>query len=182
MSENVQYMIRDAQGHEYGPADVTLLRQWIGERRILGHFQIAPVGTQDWVAVSEHPDLASAFASPEAPATPAPTDMSPSSYGGEAVGGPVDPYRPSPGGYAPQSTNPLAIVSLVLSLAGLITCGLTAIVGIILGFVARGQIRRNPSQGGDGMALAGIIVGFVLVGLGCLMSGCIVFAELAGSR
>ncbi|MEI2784566.1 MAG: DUF4190 domain-containing protein [Candidatus Nanopelagicales bacterium] len=47
--------------------------------------------------------------------------------------------------------------SLVLSLLG-IFCGIGSIVGVILGFIARGQIKRT-GQGGDGMALAGIIIG-----------------------
>jgi hypothetical protein len=40
--------------------------------------------------------------------------------------------------------------------------GLGAILGIVFGFIARGQIKRsNGTQRGDGMALAGIIIGFV---------------------
>lgn len=54
-------------------------------------------------------------------------------------------------------TNGLAIGSLVLSLLGLF-CGIGSIVGVILGFIARGQIKRT-GQGGDGMALAGIVIG-----------------------
>ncbi len=35
-------------------------------------------------------------------------------------------------------------------------------VAVILGFVARGQIRQAQGrQGGDGLALAGIILGFI---------------------
>lgn len=56
-------------------------------------------------------------------------------------------------------TNSLAIASLVLSILGL-CCGIGSIVGIVLGFVARSQIRTS-GQAGDGMALAGIIIGFV---------------------
>jgi hypothetical protein len=63
-----------------------------------------------------------------------------------------------------RSTNRLAIVSLVLSLAGLVTYGLTSIVGIVLGHLARGQITRTGEQGA-GLAVAGIIVGYSLVGL-----------------
>jgi hypothetical protein len=38
---------------------------------------------------------------------------------------------------------------------------LPVIPGIVLGFVARSQIRNsNGSQRGDGLAIAGIIVGF----------------------
>jgi uncharacterized membrane protein YhaH (DUF805 family) len=40
------------------------------------------------------------------------------------------------------------------------------ILGIIFGFIARGQIKRsNGEQKGDGLALAGIIVGFGWVAL-----------------
>lgn len=56
-------------------------------------------------------------------------------------------------------TNSLAIASLVLSILG-VCCGVGSIVGIVLGFVARNQIRTS-GQSGDGMALAGIIIGFV---------------------
>lgn len=76
-----------------------------------------------------------------------------------------DPYAGAYAGSVPASgTNRLAIVSLVLSLAGLVTYGLTSIVGIVLGHLARGQITRTGEQGA-GLALAGIIVGYSVVGL-----------------
>jgi hypothetical protein len=67
------------------------------------------------------------------------------------------PYPVSP------PTNGLAIAALVCSLAGLATC-ISAPVGAILGHVARRQIRER-GEGGDGLALAGIIVGWVLTAL-----------------
>ena len=77
-----------------------------------------------------------------------------------------DPYAGAYAGSVPASgTNRLAIVSLVLSLAGLVTYGLTSIVGIVLGHLARGQITRTGEQAGAGLALAGIIVGYSVVGL-----------------
>jgi hypothetical protein len=62
---------------------------------------------------------------------------------------------------APQM-NPLAIISLVL---GLVTCIPGAGIGaIICGFLARGQIAREPQRyDGGGMAVAGIILGFLHV-------------------
>lgn len=68
-------------------------------------------------------------------------------------------------GYPPPSppTNGLAIAALVCSIAGLATC-ISAPVGAILGHVARRQIRER-GEGGDGMALAGIIIGWILTGL-----------------
>jgi hypothetical protein len=83
------------------------------------------------------------------------------------------PYSPYPGGYPapypyapypmPRSTNGLAIASLICSLAAF-ACGISAIAGIICGFIARSQIRRSGENGG-GMALAGIIIGFAVVAL-----------------
>jgi Domain of unknown function (DUF4190) len=62
-----------------------------------------------------------------------------------------------------QKTNSLAITAMVLALTGL-ACGLTSPIGAIMGHVARRQIRQR-GEGGDGMALAGIIVGWILTGL-----------------
>lgn len=86
-------------------------------------------------------------------------------YGGQP---PAQPYgapygQPAqPFGYAPPpATNGLAIASLVVSIVSLVVCaGFTGFVGAILGHVAKGQIRRGNEQGG-GLALAGIIVGWL---------------------
>lgn len=77
------------------------------------------------------------------------------------------PYAPGPTGYpmTPQ-TSGLAIASLSVSLASLLLCcGLSGVVGAILGHVARRQIKDDPSQTGEGLALGGIIVGWVGFGL-----------------
>ena len=63
-------------------------------------------------------------------------------------------YRPSP-----PPTNALAIAALVCGAAQFVT-GITFIPAIILGHVARSQIRRTGEQG-DGMALAGLILGYI---------------------
>ncbi len=48
---------------------------------------------------------------------------------------------------------------------GWITC-VGSIVAVVLGFVARTQIRAAQGrQGGDGLAVAGIVLGFVALGL-----------------
>lgn len=82
-------------------------------------------------------------------------------------------YPPPPPGYgggmpgpAAQGNNPLAIVSLVLSIVG-ICCGVGSIIGIILGFVALNQIKTS-GQKGEGLAKAGIIIGFVTLALGII--------------
>jgi len=94
-----------------------------------------------------------------APAYPAPGFGPPAAPAPPGYG-----YPPYGYGYpAPAPTNGLAIASLVCSLAGL-AVGISAPVGAILGHVARRQIRERGEQG-DGMALAGIIVGWILTGL-----------------
>jgi hypothetical protein len=85
-------------------------------------------------------------------------------------------------------TNGLAIASLICSCVGLFF--LPIIPGIVLGFVARSQIRRsNGTQRGDGLAIAGIIIGFgwvVIFALGIALdaannnSSIVVAAALVG--
>jgi len=110
------------------------------------------------------PPLASAPPNPFAP--PAPY-ASPGAYPPPGAG-PYGQYPPPypPSGFQPPSTNGLAIASLVLGVVGWIPCGAGSIVAIVLGFVARSQIRASQGrQGGDGLALAGIILGFLAVAL-----------------
>lgn len=78
----------------------------------------------------------------------------------------IDPYAgayPGPVVYS-RPTSTMAILSLVFSLVGLITYGFTSIVGVILGHVARSQIKRTGEQG-SGLALSGLIVGYSVIGL-----------------
>jgi len=76
-------------------------------------------------------------------------------------------YPPNPyGGYAyapPRPTNGKAIASLVVSIASFMVCPLFAIAGVILGNQARAEIRERGEEG-DGLALAGIITGWIGVG------------------
>jgi len=55
--------------------------------------------------------------------------------------------------------NLLAVASLGLSCAAFITGALTAIPGVICGFIALAQIREKPDSAGWGLAVAGIAVG-----------------------
>jgi Domain of unknown function (DUF4190) len=107
------------------------------------------------------------------PQYPDPTSGAPNygGYGTPTSGAPGygAPASPAYGYGAPMvpvapKTNGMAIAALVCALAGLVTC-VSAPVGAILGHVARRQIRER-GEGGDGMALTGIIVGWILTGLG----------------
>ncbi len=62
----------------------------------------------------------------------------------------------SPNRTIQSSTNTLAIVGFITSL---VCCGTPA--GIVFSAIALGQIKKNPSQGGKGLATAGLILGIL---------------------
>ena len=81
------------------------------------------------------------------------------------------------GGYTTPAaqTNNLAVISLVAGIASFfahvipIIGGFTvALVAIVTGFIARGQIKQSGQQG-MWMANAGIILGFVHIALGFIL-------------
>jgi hypothetical protein len=87
----------------------------------------------------------------------------------------ADPYQFAP--YAPaRPTDGMAIAALVLScVAAVGLCaygigGLLGIPGAILGHVARRRIKLSGANG-DGLALAGIIVGWTATAIGVLAVG-----------
>ena len=59
----------------------------------------------------------------------------------------------------PRRTNPLAAASLACGIAQPFTGGLSTIPAIVLGHVARSQIRRT-GEDGDGRALSGLVLGW----------------------
>lgn len=65
-------------------------------------------------------------------------------------------------------TSSLAVVSLIFGiLAYVFLPGIGALVAVICGHSARSEIRRAPpgSIDGDGIALAGLILGWIQIGL-----------------
>jgi hypothetical protein len=87
--------------------------------------------------------------------------------------------RPPPQQYAPEGqyaappqpvyvaqtkTNGMAIASLVLGILWIYWIG--SILALIFGYVAKGQIdRAGGREGGRGLAIAGIVLGWVGVGI-----------------
>lgn len=67
-------------------------------------------------------------------------------------------------------TNILAIVALVTGIAGLTVIPfVSSIVAVVTGHMARKEVRRTGEQG-DGLALAGLITGYIGIGLGVLVA------------
>jgi hypothetical protein len=79
-------------------------------------------------------------------------------------------YGQQPGGYgytATPGTNGLAIASLVLGIAQIFLCIIGGILALVFGYISRRQIDESGgTQGGRGMAIAGIILGWIGIGLG----------------
>ena len=85
--------------------------------------------------------------------------------------GPSFGVMPYQGGYYPVVTTPtsgLAIGALVCGIAEIFTLGFAAIPAVILGHLARQNIRRTGEQG-DGMAIAGLVLGYLGIGIWTLI-------------
>ncbi|MBS0230539.1 MAG: DUF4190 domain-containing protein [Proteobacteria bacterium] len=69
-----------------------------------------------------------------------------------------------------RQTNSLAVVSLVCGILGwTLLPFLGSIVAIVCGHMARSEIRRNPqTQEGDGLAVAGLVLGYLVIALSVL--------------
>jgi len=76
----------------------------------------------------------------------------------------VAPYHP---GYYPvpqPPTSGVAVASLICGIAEFFTLGIAAVPAVILGHVARSNIKRTGERG-DGLAIAGLVLGYL--GIAC---------------
>jgi len=121
--------------------------------------RVAPPAAPAW------PAPAAPAAAWPAPAQPAPAPAWPAPTGTAGWPQPAG-WHPGPAPYQPPRTSGMAIAALICSIVGVVVLGLPSLVGAILGFVSRAEIRRSQGRvGGGGLALAAIIVGFVAVAL-----------------
>jgi hypothetical protein len=135
------YRILGADGKEYGPVNSEVLRQWMTEGRANAHTKVKPEGGADWQTLASVPEFEPDFAAAPGAAPSPPLPVTPTE----------------------AKTSGLAITSLVLGVLGF--CGITALVGLILGIVALVKINRSGGRlSGQGLAIAGICVsGFMLL-------------------
>ena len=96
------------------------------------------------------------------------------------------PYGSQPG-YGGPKKNGLGIAALVLGILALITSWsivggiLFGLAAIVLGFLARGKVKRGEDDNG-GMAIAGIVLGILglLIGLAFIAFGVAIFSSSGG--
>jgi hypothetical protein len=177
MTQPAQYSVRDSYGNIYGPASIELLRQWIGEGRIIAGMQIAPEGTENWIEVSTHPGLADLFAKPASPTPQLVPTRDP------RLGTPTPATSTAPidlayhGSITRRPTHALAIVSLITGILSFFFCccfigavpGLTAVITGIFGYR---EIKARPDQyTGETLAIIGIVLGSIELVLQLLIWG-----------
>lgn len=86
----------------------------------------------------------------------------------------MQPYPAGPLGspqtMRPSSTSGLAVASLVLGILAWVACGFVGgIAAVITGHMARGRIRLTGEDGG-GLALAGLILGYINIAFVAILS------------
>jgi len=138
------YKIIGTDQKEYGPVTAELIKEWIAQGRINAQTKVQSDGGE-WKALGEFPEFAAAAGSGVPPLRTTS----------------INPPAPS---VQPAKTSGLAVASLVLGILGLFTCGVTALVGFILGIVSLVKVKKsNGALGGQGLALAGTIVSAIFV-------------------
>jgi hypothetical protein len=86
---------------------------------------------------------------------------------------PFVPVAPVPYGTYPMMakprTNSMAVGALVCGIGQIFFLFPASIAAVVLGHVARGQVRRT-GEAGDGMALAGLVLGYIGISLTVLFA------------
>lgn len=149
------YKIIGADGKEYGPISLEVLRQWMAEGRANGETRVLPEGGTDWKTIAELPELKPLAATISAtPSAPAPISL---------------PARPRNNSYAVAGLT-LGVLALTL---GLCCCyGFPfSIPGVICSTLALSQFKQDPTQQGRGLAIAGLVLSIlsIILGIGLLI-------------
>jgi len=140
------YKLLAADQKEYGPVSADQVCQWIAQGRANARTKLQVAGSTDWKPLAEFPEFAAAL-------HPA------ASSAGSRL--PATGTQPTA---APPKTSGLAVTSLVLGCLGLLTCGITSLVGLVVGIIALVRINKSDGRlGGKGMALAGTTVSAALL-------------------
>lgn len=136
------YILRDNQ--QTGPFTEAEVRAELTAGSITPDTLVWWDGLPEWKALSQTPLVtppAAAAAVAAAPLTPPPVVV--------ATDVPLG-----------SRTSGLAIASLATGILGFICDPFLAITAVVLGHIARSQIRKDPTLKGGGMALTGLIFGY----------------------
>jgi len=139
------------------------MRQWIAEGRLNSQSQIQAEGAAEWRPLSSFTEFADALASPPQ----------------RLAAGAVPPTMSTP--QAPPKNSSMAITSLVLGVLGF--CGITALVGLILGIISLIKIKNSQGRlAGNGFAIAGICISSFMLLFFILCTGLLLPAVARAKR
>lgn len=133
-----------------------------------------------------YPTAASVPQPTTAPGYPGAAPQQPSSgYPGAVPPAPAYPAA----GYAqpygqpyptPQRSNGLAVASLICGIAGLVIIPfLASVVAVITGHLGLNQTKRDSTLGGRGMAIAGLVLGYIGIAFSILLGALMLLAVFA---
>ena len=131
------YNIIGGDGVQRGPVSSEDIRRWMAEKRLDLNSKAQLEGSTEWVILGQIPEFADG-----------PTSLPPLSVTG-------------PG---PSKLSTMAVLSIVFAPLGLFTCGISTVVGLILGIIA--MVKISSSRGalrGMGLAITGICLSVVFL-------------------
>jgi hypothetical protein len=100
---------------------------------------------------------------PYPPQSPYQQQMPPAGYGQPPMAPPPQYGQGYPGGPGPRKSNGAAIASLILGILGCVPF-ITGILAVILGLFGI-KAANDPQRGGKGMAIAGLLLGILSIGI-----------------
>ncbi|MGA2866567.1 MAG: DUF4190 domain-containing protein [Verrucomicrobiota bacterium] len=154
------YKIIGTDAKEYGPASIEQIRQWLSAGRLNAQTKAQAEGSVEWRPLAELPEFAELLK-------------------GGVIAPPMPPRAPA----RASRTSGMAIASLVLGILGLLTFGVTALVGLPLGIVSLVKIRgSNGALGGWGLALAGSITCGVMLLLAPVFAALLLLPALGSAK
>ena len=131
------YTVIGSDQKQYDLVTTDDIRRWVADGRLNAQSLMREESDTEFRPLSAFPEFADAFAAKAS-----------------------TPIAPPPLLAATHAkTSGMAISSLVLGILGVFTCGVTALIGLILGIIAMVKVKNSGGKlGGGGIALAGVIV------------------------
>lgn len=155
-------------GQQLGPFTEAELKAQLASGAISATDYVWWEGQTEWLVLGQTP-LAAASPVPASPMPPAAPPV---------VG------QPMPGMVAP--TSQLAIWALVCGCVSLFCWLFVSIPAVVIGHMALKDLKKNPAQQGRGMAIAGLVLGYITLALGllylCLFGFGVVMAIMQGNH
>ena len=156
------------EDQQYGPISQSEMRGLLDAGAVQPSDMVWREGLKDWTPAADVSEFGLVYKAPISPPLApsiASDSMANSPYAPPAYAGDLQP---------PLTTSGLAVVSMILSILGLLTCFVPSIGGVICGHLAlREMAKPHARLRGRGMAIAGLIIGYLVVGL--MVLGFLVF-------